>query len=71
MLRRSDLTTMVAEVPAHKDEGIGVYRRSRKGPQMADCMSWCIEEIERTVSEKVMSSEAADLYAVRLEGYLS
>lgn len=57
----------MAEVPAHEDEGVRVYRRSCKSTQMADGVARCIEEVERAVSEEVIASEAADLYALFLE----
>lgn len=58
---------MVAEVSAHEDEGIGVCGCSCQGTEVADGVSWCIEEIKRAVPEEVVSAEAADLDTVLLE----
>ena len=55
----------VADVAAHKDEGIG--SRACEAGNVSDGMTWDIEEVEATVSEEIMGRESAN-FAVGVEG---
>lgn len=62
---RSIGATEVTDVATHEYEGIG--RRAREARYVSDGMPWDVEDVEATVSEKVMGGESAN-FVVGVEG---
>jgi len=50
---------VVAEVAAHKDEGVGVGACAREAAEVADCVAGGVEEVEGAVAEEVEGGEGA------------
>lgn len=59
------LASMVRQIPSQKDKASRIRGRAHQTPQMTDCMAGGIKDIERTITEVVLSSDTPDLGCIR------